>query len=132
MASLEITHVAGIDEAGPGDVTFLSNSKYASKLAGTRASAVIADDRVREAPCAVLRTPEVYLTFAEAVALLTPPARPAPGVSPLASVDPSATLGADVYVGPFVSVGPHARIGARTALYPHVVDRSARLGRRRL
>ena len=120
-ASLDITRVAGIEDAGPGDVTFLSNSRYASKLAATRASAVIADDRVREAPCAVLRTPDVYLAFAEAVAMLTPPERPAPGISPLASIDPSATLGPGVYAGPFVVVGPHARVGQRTALYPHVV-----------
>ena len=126
---IEITRVAAIDEAGPGDLTFLSNPKYASKLAGTRASAILADDKVTGAPCAVLRTPQVYLAFAEAVSLLMPRARPAPGRSPLASIDPTAQLGADVSVGPFAAIGARARIGARTVLHPHVtVGPDASLG----
>lgn len=116
----EIVRVAAIDEAGPGDLTFLSNPKYASKLPATRASAVIADDSVTGAPCAVLRTPQVYLTFAEAVSLLMPRPRPAPDRSPLAAIDPTAELGAEVSVGAFASVGPRARVGARTILHPHV------------
>jgi len=119
--AIEVVRVAGIEDAGPGEITFLANAKYASKLAATRASAVIADDAVNGAPCAVLRTAEPYLTFAEAVALLTPSAPPAPGISPLAVVDPSATVGPDVTIGPFVSIGPGARIGAGTVLHPHVV-----------
>jgi len=118
--AVEVVRVAAIDEAGPGDLTFLSNPKYASKLPATRASAVIADDAVVKAPCAVLRTPHVYLAFAEAVALLMPRARPAAGWSPSAHIEPSAQLDAGVAVGPFAVVGARARIGARTILHPHV------------
>ena len=118
--SLDIIRVAPIDTAGPGDLTFLSNPRYASKLPLTKASAVIADDSVKSAPCAVLRTPHVYLTFAEAVAILTPRVRPAAGRSPLASVDPTAEIGADVAIAAFVVIGPRARVGARTILHPHV------------
>ena len=117
--SLDVTRVAGIDEAGPGEITFLSNPKYASKLAATRASALIADDTVTDAPCAILRTANVYLAFANAVSLLMSPARPAAGTSPHASVDPSAHLGAGVTVGPFVAIGARARVGARTVIHPH-------------
>jgi UDP-3-O-[3-hydroxymyristoyl] glucosamine N-acyltransferase len=117
----EVTRVAALDEAGPGDLTFLSNSKYTSRLASTRASAVLADDTVTGAPCPVLRTPQVYLTLARAIALLTPPMRQDAGISALASVDPTADLGPDVSIAPFVAIGPGARIGARTILEPHVV-----------
>jgi UDP-3-O-[3-hydroxymyristoyl] glucosamine N-acyltransferase len=51
--TIVVTRVAGIDEAGPGDLTFLTNPKYANRLATTRASAIIADDSVLGAPCAV-------------------------------------------------------------------------------
>jgi UDP-3-O-[3-hydroxymyristoyl] glucosamine N-acyltransferase len=118
--SIEITRVAGIEDAGPGDVTFLANPKYASKLAATRASAVIADDSATAAPCAILRTPHPYLAFATAVARLMPRARVAPGISPLASVDPTADIGGDVAIAAFVVVGARARIGARTVVRPHV------------
>ena len=119
--AVEVTRVAGLEEAGPGDLTFLSNPKYASKLPATRASAVIAPDGVANAPCPVLRTDQPYVAFAEAVGILTPPARPAPGLSPLAAIDPTAELGAGVSIGPFAVVGRGVRIGARTAIHPHAV-----------
>ena len=118
--AIEVTRVAGLEDAGPGDLTFLSNPKYASTLGATRASAAIVDEQAAGAPCAVLRTPHVYLAFAEAVALLTPPARPAPGISALASVHPTARVGVGVSIGAFVTIGAGTTVGARTALHPHV------------
>jgi UDP-3-O-[3-hydroxymyristoyl] glucosamine N-acyltransferase len=119
--TIEVSRVAGIEDAGPGELTFLSNSKYASKLASTRASAVIVDTAVASAPCAMLRTAQPYVAFAEAVGLLTPAASPVPGISPLAAIDPTAHLGPGVSVGPFVSIGAGVRVGAHTVLHPHVV-----------
>lgn len=118
--AVDVTRTAALDDAGPGDVTFFSNQKYASLVRGTRASAIIADDRLTDAPCAVLRTKEVYLVFGRAVGILTPGKKPARGISALASVDPTATLGPDVSVGPFVSIGAGVRVGARTIIHPHV------------
>jgi UDP-3-O-[3-hydroxymyristoyl] glucosamine N-acyltransferase len=89
-------------------------------LPRTRASAVIVDHNVTSAPCAMLRTRHVYLAFADAVHVLTPPRRPAPGISPLASIDSTARLGADVYVAPFAWVGANVQIGARTVVHSHV------------
>ena len=119
--TLEVTRVAGLEDAGPGDITFLANAKYAAKLSATRASALIADASVAAAPCAILRTDQVYLAFARAVGELTPPARPAAGISPLAVIDATADLGPDVSIAPFVTVGPRARVGARSILEPQVV-----------
>jgi UDP-3-O-[3-hydroxymyristoyl] glucosamine N-acyltransferase len=119
--AVEIARVETLDAAGPGDLSFLSNPKYARQLAVTRASAVIVGEDVTAAPCAVLRARRPYLAMAEAVRLLTPPAQPQPGISPLAAIHPSATLGADVSVGPFVAIGARVHVGPRTALYPHVV-----------
>jgi len=52
---IEIRGVAGIGEAGPGDLTFFANPKYAAELRTTRASAVILSERADAAPCAMLR-----------------------------------------------------------------------------
>jgi UDP-3-O-[3-hydroxymyristoyl] glucosamine N-acyltransferase len=119
--TIEVTRVAGLDEAGAGDVTFLANPKYASRVASTHASAIIADDKLTGAPCAVLRTAQPYVAFAEAVGTLTPPRRPAVGISALASVDPTARLGPDVSIAPFVVIGEGVRIGARTIVRAHAV-----------
>ena len=116
----EIVRVAGIEAAGPGDLTFLANPKYASALATTRASAVIARGDAPAAPCAMLRTDEPYLAFARAVGLLAPSSRPAPGVHALAAVATGVTIGRDVSIGPFVAVGEAARIGDRTIIFPNV------------
>jgi UDP-3-O-[3-hydroxymyristoyl] glucosamine N-acyltransferase len=118
--TIDVTRVASLDEAGPGDVTFLANPQYASKVATTRASAIIVDLAVAAAPCAMLRTESPYLAFARAVGLLMPAARPTPGISSLAAIDPTARLGPDVFVGPFVFVGPRSVIGARAIIHAHV------------
>jgi len=117
---VDVRRVAGIDEAGPGDLTFVSNPRYASRLATTRASAVIVSAGV-ETPLPSLLTPNPYLAFAHAVGVLHPLPRPAPGVHPSATIDPSARLGEDVHVGAMAVIGRDVRIGARTALHPHVV-----------
>lgn len=127
--TIEVKSVASLDDAGPGDITFLANPKYASRLASTRASAVIVDESAHDAPCPMLHARDPYLAWAVAVALLAPARRPAPGLSRLASIDPTATVAADVHVGPFAVVGPRARIGARVVIEPHaVVGADAEIG----
>jgi UDP-3-O-[3-hydroxymyristoyl] glucosamine N-acyltransferase len=117
---VEISRVAGIEEAGPGDVTFVSNARYVPRLAATRASAVIVHPGI-ETPLPSLLTSNPYLAFARAVAVLHPALRPEPGLHPSAAVDPSARLGENVHVGAMAVVGAGVRVGARSVLHPHVV-----------
>ena len=116
---LDVTRVAGIQDAQPGDITFLANPKYEKLLATTRATAVILKEDVPSAPCAMLRARDPYLAFARAVSLFAPVSRPAPGIHALAAIADGAHLGADVSVGPFVAIGEGARIGDRTVIYPN-------------
>ncbi|HEU4926190.1 MAG TPA: UDP-3-O-(3-hydroxymyristoyl)glucosamine N-acyltransferase [Vicinamibacterales bacterium] len=126
---IDITRVAAIEDAGPGELTFFANPKYADALKRTLASAVIAAPAVSGIPCAVLRTPEPYVTFARALGLFANTSRPPAGIHRLALVEPGAVVAADASVGPFVVVSDGARIGARTILYPHVsVGRDAEIG----
>ena len=116
---VEVVRVRGIDEAGPGDVTFVSNPRYAGRLAATRASAVILSPDL-ETPLPSLVCANPYLAYARAAALLHPERRPEPGVHPAASVHPTAVLGPGVHVGALAVVGPQVRIGARSVLHPLV------------
>jgi UDP-3-O-[3-hydroxymyristoyl] glucosamine N-acyltransferase len=126
---VEITGVAGIQSAGPGDVTFLANLKYQSALAATRAGAVLLREDGPTAPCPVLRARDPYLAFARAVGIFAPSLRPAPGIDPMAAVAADVSLGAEVSIGPFVSVGEGARIGDRTVVHPNVtIGPGARIG----
>jgi UDP-3-O-[3-hydroxymyristoyl] glucosamine N-acyltransferase len=126
--AIEVHGVAGIEEAGPDQITFFTSPRYAAALRATRASAVIADDTAA-APCAVLRTKHPYLAFAKAVEIFAPASRPAAGINPLAAVGAGVTLGEEVSIGPFVAIGDGVSIGARTLVYPHVtIGAGARLG----
>jgi UDP-3-O-[3-hydroxymyristoyl] glucosamine N-acyltransferase len=91
-ADIDIVRVATLEDAGPGDVTFLANSKYAAALSATRASAVIAAPDVEGAPCPVIRSTNPYLTFARAVGLLHPQTRSTPGVHATAIVADDAVI----------------------------------------
>ncbi|MBP2683416.1 MAG: UDP-3-O-(3-hydroxymyristoyl) glucosamine N-acyltransferase [Deltaproteobacteria bacterium] len=114
----EVTGVASLDEAGPGQVTFLSNPQYARKARETKASAIISKEAIPGAGCAFLLTPDPYFAFACAVEQFHPPVRLAAGVSPQASVHPDAVLGKEVHVGPFAVVSEGAVLGDRVTLYP--------------
>jgi UDP-3-O-[3-hydroxymyristoyl] glucosamine N-acyltransferase len=126
---IDIARLAGLEQAGAGDLSFFANPRYAAALRVTRASAVILGDDAPPAPCAMLRTPNPYLAFAGAVALFALHDRPAPGVDPRAAVAADVRLGAQVSIGPFVSIGAGAAIGARTVIQPHAhVGPGARIG----
>src|SRR4029453_13176825 len=130
VGDVEVARVAGIEQAGPGDLTFVANGRYHSLLKSTRASAVILHNRdTSEAPCAVLRSENPYLSFAHAVIMFKQPPEPARGIDRMSSIAQDASIGPDVSIGPFVTIGAGAAIGARTLIYPNVViGPGARLG----
>jgi UDP-3-O-[3-hydroxymyristoyl] glucosamine N-acyltransferase len=122
-ARLPITGVAGIREAEPGQISFLANSRYASYLAKTRASALIVDPAVEVSGLPAIRVPDPYLAFLKVVRLFATPLREGypPGKSPLAVVSPDSELGADCHLGDFVYVGRACHIGKQVILMPGVV-----------
>lgn len=118
---VEITRVAPIEGAGPGDLTFVANPRYLKFLSGCRASAVILAPEAPATPLPSLRTAEPYMAFARAVEHFhVPPAWPA-GVHPTAQVAASAVIGPAASIGAYVVVGERVRIGARARVAPHVV-----------
>jgi UDP-3-O-[3-hydroxymyristoyl] glucosamine N-acyltransferase len=126
---IDIVRVAGIQDAAPGDVTFLANPKYEKLLPTTRASAVIVRENAPAAPCAVLRARDPYLAFARAVAVFAPAWRPPPGIHALASVATTAQVGTEASIGAFVAVGERTSIGERTVIFPNVtIYDGARIG----
>ncbi len=118
--AVEVFRVAGLDDSGPGDLTFVANPKYLPRLAHTQASAVILSPEVPSALPALV-SPNPYLAYARAARLLHPQPSPPPGVHPSAVVDPTSTLGPGAHVGALAVIGPGARVGARTVVHAHVV-----------
>ncbi len=125
----DIQRVAAIEQAGPGDLTFLSNPRYAAALETTRASAVIVSEEAPAARCAMLRSRNPYLAFARAVGLLTRTIAPPPGIHPLSAVAPSAVVGEGASIAAFVSIDDEVTIGRDVVIGPHVsIGRGATIG----
>lgn len=117
----EIKGLNGIDEAGAGELTFVSNPKYAGAARTTRAAAVIVGEDFPAIPAAMLRAKDPYLTFARALELFHPARRYEEGVHPTAVVHASARIGAWAHVGPYVVIDEGVSIGANAVLLAHVV-----------
>src|SRR4029077_8676747 len=100
----EITGVAGIREAGPGQLTFVANPKYAGAARTTKASAVIVVDEFPAISAALLRSKNPYLAFARAIELFCQPPRYEAGVHPTAVLHSSAKIGEGAHIGPYVVV----------------------------
>ena len=126
--SVEIRRVAGLDEAGPGDLTFLGSPKYAAKAAATKAVAIILGPGATAA-IPVVRAPDAYLAFARAVEIVHPRPRPAPGIHTTAVVAASARIAPGAYIGPYVVIEDDVVIGKNAQIHAHVViHRGVRIG----
>ncbi len=125
----EVSGIASIEDALPGQVTFLSNPRYVAHVRETKAAAVIAKDPVPGAECAFLLAPNPYYAFACALELFHPREMRPAGVSSMASIHPGATLGKGVSIGPFCVVEEGAVVGDRAALVANVyVGKGAAVG----
>lgn len=117
----EISGLNGIEQAGPGELTFVSNPKYFAKARTTRAAAVIVSEEFPAIPTAVLRAKNPYLSFARALELFHPSQHHKPGVHATAVIDPTAKIAPGAHIGPYVVVGEDVTIGANAVLLAHVV-----------
>ncbi|HEX7313065.1 MAG TPA: UDP-3-O-(3-hydroxymyristoyl)glucosamine N-acyltransferase [Pyrinomonadaceae bacterium] len=119
---IDIEGAAGLDDAGPGHVTFLANPRYTPRVQTTRASAVYlaeGSEAVRE-DLAVLHARDPYLAYTRALRLFNPEPEFEPIVHPSAIVDTSARLGAGVAVGACSVVGRDVLIGDGVRIFPNV------------
>jgi UDP-3-O-[3-hydroxymyristoyl] glucosamine N-acyltransferase len=117
----EITGVEGIEQAGPGQLTFVANPKYTPFARTTKAAAVLVTEDFEPIAAATLRTANPYLAFARAIDVFHPAPQYPAGIHPTAVIDPSATIGEGAHIGPYVVVGADVSIGQGATLLPHVV-----------
>ncbi len=129
--NIDIRGVAGIGEAGEGEISFIANPRYAAEAAVTKASAVIvSEDWDSACSSALIRAKNPDEAFAKAAMLFyAPPPRPAPGIHPSAVVSAGAEVGKDVSIGAFCIIESGAKIGDRTVILPQCyIGRNAILG----
>ena len=123
-AGLTIERIAALDQAGPADISFVSQARYRAQLASTHAGCVIVAPALRDEAaqrgCAVV-TPDPYLYYARLSQWWAERMRAGtPG-----GVHPSAVVESDAVIGPRVTVGPQSYIGAGA-----VIGADTRIGAR--
>jgi len=132
---VEISGVAGIEQAEPGQLTFLANRRYFPLLKTTRASAVLVEEGISLTrdpslpPLAALRSASPYLAFAHAIELFFQPPSYAPGIHPTAVIAKSARIGENAHIGPYCFIDEDAHIGRNAVLHSSVtIYRGAQIG----
>lgn len=121
FGSVEITGVAGMERAGVADLTFLANPRYAHKVKGTKAGAILVSRDAGEMPVPAVISSNPYLDFARALELFYQPPKPPLGVHPTAIVAASAKIGAGASIGAYAVIGERVTLGERAVIHPHVV-----------
>jgi len=123
--AIEVTSVASLASATASDLAFVLEPRHLAAAARSNAGALIVGQKMpapaRTPAFPLLRADEPALAAAQAIALLRPAWRPAPGIHPTASIHPSAVVGPGASIGAFVAIGEHCRLGRDAVLHPHVV-----------
>jgi UDP-3-O-[3-hydroxymyristoyl] glucosamine N-acyltransferase len=120
--NLEIVGAAGLEQAKAGQVTFLSNPRYTSKVATTEASAIYVgeDVDVERKNLAILRAKDPYLAFTRALVVFHPKASFDPTLHASAVIDSTAKLGEGCFVGAHAIIGKDVKLGERVRIHPNV------------
>lgn len=127
--AMDITGAAGMEQASPSEITFLSNPKYAHKVKRSRAGAILVSAPLDGFAGAQLVSSNPYFDFARTLEMFYRPPRPKPGIHPSAAIAASAKIGENASIGPFCSIGENAIVGRNAVLHPHVaIYEGARIG----
>jgi UDP-3-O-[3-hydroxymyristoyl] glucosamine N-acyltransferase len=120
--SVVVTGIAPLAEAVEGQISFLSQRKYAPLLATTQASALILPMEAAghfSRPHILSENP--YLYFARVSQLLNPARIPDPPIHPTAVISPTAKIGRHAVIHAGVVIGDDVVIGDHAVIYPNVV-----------
>ncbi len=116
----EFGDIAPPTEAGPDDISFLTNRRYAKELADSKAGGLILPfaqkDRLKGKPGLLSSNPR--LTFAKICAFFYPPRPPGergeeipPKIAPGAVIHPSAVVEGGAEIGRGARIGPNSHVG---------------------
>lgn len=116
-----LTGFAKIEEAGPGQLSFIANPKYAHFAASTRATALLVGrDFVPEGGtgATLIKVDDPYSTLAELLRMVEAQKSVPSGIEQPSFVAEGVELPDDVYVGAFAYIGKGASIGRGVRIYP--------------
>ncbi len=127
--SAEVLGIAGLEEVGPGQISYVQDARLLRRGEATPALALIAPEDCASEIKPLLSTADPRLAFAHALRILVPAGPPLQGVHPTAVIGEDVALGEGAAVGAHAVVGDGARLGARVQIHPlAIVGRGAQIG----
>jgi UDP-3-O-[3-hydroxymyristoyl] glucosamine N-acyltransferase len=112
---LELRRAAALDEAGAGDLSFVTRGRAWNLAASSPAGCLLVPlDFDNSTHRTVVRTANPRAAVAKAIRKLHPRIEASPGIHPSAVLGPGAVVAPGAHIGPFVSIGAGARVGAGT------------------
>lgn len=116
-----LTGFAKIEEAEPGQLTFIANPKYSHYLESTCASAVLVSkqfDHPNPKKVTLLRVDDPYATLAELLRAIQSLEPRKIGVEQPCFIAEGVEIPDDAYIGAFSYIGQGASIGKGSQIYP--------------
>ena len=130
-----ISNIASIQEAGQGDITFLTRYSFATQLSDCKASAVIvgkelaANQDVQNIIRNMVIVDNPALAYTEVAEMFDTPKHKEPGISQLAYVAEDAQVSSEAAIMPFVHVGRGSIIERKVTVYPFTyIGENVRIG----
>jgi len=115
--SMVVSSVGTIDTAGEDQITFVTNKKLLSKVAGSGAGAVLVSARVEGLDKPQLVVDDINKSLIDVLGIFAPQLKGfRPSISPGAEIADSAKIGHDVYIGLGVVIADGAEIGDNVVL----------------
>ena len=116
---MEVQAVNTLEDAEPGEISFLANPKYEKLVQTTRATAVVVPTDGPLAPTTTIRTKEPYAAITEIIVQIHGKREhPRFGPGDKASIAPTAEIGEGANIGPYVTLADGVTLGKRVTLYP--------------
>jgi len=126
-----ITHVATLESANEGKISFLANPAYRKQLSKTQASAVLLlKSDLPECKTNALVVENPYYAYARIAKLFENIPLANPGIHPSAVISNTATLHPTCSIGPFCYIGDDVSVGEGSVIGPNcVIDNSVKIGK---
>ena len=119
-AAVVLHGVAGLDQAGAGELSFVETDRFIERAAASKAGALIVHRIIEKIACPQVAVAQPKLAFARIIeAFFLPPRKPS-AIADSADLGASVEIGVEPVIGPFVAIGDRVRIGDRVTLHPGV------------
>jgi UDP-3-O-[3-hydroxymyristoyl] glucosamine N-acyltransferase len=130
-ANAWVDRMCGLENSGPGAITFVTSERHIGLLEQQRPTAAICGREIPGSPMTLVIVENVQKALIVALGMFAPRRIVRAGIHPDATVDPTAVLGSRVSVGAGAVIGPGAAVGDDSEIAPGcVIGQDSTVGQR--